>query len=82
MDTRRRLEGSVPLAALVRAEPDAPLIQLVKHETPRLSPRSDFDEVARVMADYNLTSAPVVDEHEWCARAPLPPARWRGDTCR
>ena len=64
MDTHRRLEGSVPLASLLRAGPDTPLLQLVKHETPRLVPEADFEEVARLMADYNLTSAPVVDASE------------------
>ena len=62
MDTHRRLEGSVPLGSLMRAGPDTPLTQLVKHETPRLVPEADFEEIARLMADYNLTSAPVVDE--------------------
>ena len=62
MDTRRRLEGSVPLGALLRAEGEWPLTRLVKHETPRLAPEADLEEIARVMANYNLTSAPVVDE--------------------
>ena len=62
MDTHRRLEGGVPLAALMRADGDSPLTRLVKHETPRLAPEADLEEVARVMADYNLTSVPVVDE--------------------
>ena len=31
---------------------------------PRLRPDASFEEVARLMADYNLTSIPVVDEHE------------------
>ena len=64
MDTHRRLEGSVPLGTLMRAEPDAPLTQLIKHEAQRLVPEADFEEVARLMADYNLTSAPVVDERK------------------
>ncbi|TML97631.1 MAG: magnesium transporter [Actinobacteria bacterium] len=64
MDTRRRLEGGVPIAALVRAAPETPLTELIARATPRLLPDADFEEVARVMADYNLTSAPVVDEHE------------------
>ena len=52
----------MPLAALVRAEPDTSLGELVKHDIPRLRPDASFEEVARLMADYNLTSAPVVDE--------------------
>ena len=58
------LDGSVPLAALLRTEPDRRLSALVKHELPSLRAHASFEEVARVMADYNLTCVPVVDEHE------------------
>ncbi len=40
------------------------LEQLVKHESPCLRPDASFEEVARLMADYNLTAIPVVDEHD------------------
>jgi CBS domain-containing protein len=56
------LEGAVPLAALLRADPRRPLGELVRHDTPRLVPDASFEEVARLMADYNLTCAAVVDE--------------------
>ncbi len=59
-----QLEGSVPVAALLRAEPQTKVSALVKHELPSLRPDAPFEEVARLMADYNLTCAPVVDEHE------------------
>jgi hypothetical protein len=58
------LDGSVPLAALLRSEPDRRLSALVKHELPGLRTDASFEEVARVMADYNLTCVPVVDERE------------------
>ena len=58
------LEGSVALAALLRAEPGKRLSTLVKHELPSLRADAPFEEVARLMADYNLTCAPVVDERE------------------
>jgi Mg/Co/Ni transporter MgtE len=57
------LEGSVPVAALLRADPAGRLESVVKHETPSLSPEASFEEVARLMADYNLTSIPVADEN-------------------
>jgi CBS domain-containing protein len=57
------LEGSVPVTALLRAEPGRHLEKLVKHETPCLAPHAPFEEVARLMADYNLTSIPVIHEH-------------------
>jgi hypothetical protein len=56
------LEGSVPVTALLRAEPQRRLDSVVKHETPCLSPDASFEEVARLMADYNLTSIPVANE--------------------
>jgi len=58
------LQGSVPVTALLRADPAEQLRALVKHEIPSLSPDAPFEEVARLMADYNLTAVPVVDEHE------------------
>ena len=44
--------------------PDRRLSALVKHELPSLRTDASFEEVARVMADYNLTCVPVVDERE------------------
>jgi hypothetical protein len=58
------LQGSIPVTALLRAEPGQRLEQLVKHESPCLRPDAPFEELARLMADYNLTAIPVVDEHE------------------
>ncbi|HTA15161.1 MAG TPA: CBS domain-containing protein [Solirubrobacteraceae bacterium] len=58
------LDGSVPLAALLQSEPDRRVSALVKHELPSLRADASFEEVARVMADYNLTCVPVVDERE------------------
>jgi MgtE intracellular N domain/CBS domain len=58
------LDGSVPIAALVRAQPEQPLSEMVKHDLPTLRPDAPFEEVARLMADYNLTCVPVVDEGE------------------
>jgi CBS domain-containing protein len=58
------LEGIVPVTALLRAEPGRRLEKLVKHESPSLRPDASFEELARMMADYNLTAIPVVDEHD------------------
>ncbi|HEY4429186.1 MAG TPA: CBS domain-containing protein [Solirubrobacteraceae bacterium] len=55
-------EGSVPVTALLRAAPGARVGELVRHEVPSLSPDTPFEEVARLMADYNLTAIAVVDE--------------------
>jgi CBS domain-containing protein len=56
------LEGNVPVTALLRADPEQRLGREIKHETPCLSPDAPFEEVARLMADYNLTAIPVVGE--------------------
>ena len=56
--------GSVPVTALLRAEPPRRLETMLKHETPCVQPNAPFEEVARLMADYNLTSIPVTDESD------------------
>jgi Mg/Co/Ni transporter MgtE len=62
MDARHRFLGAVALAALVRADPEAGVVDLAVAYLPSLRPDADFEEVARLMADYNLTAAAVVDE--------------------
>jgi CBS domain-containing protein len=62
MDSHRRLEGAVNVVELVRADPDTALVEMDAPATPKLVPEADFEEVARLMADYNLISAPVVDD--------------------
>jgi MgtE intracellular N domain/CBS domain len=64
MDSHRELEGSVPLAALVRADPATSLFELAGPGGPTLRADADFEEVARLMADFNLTAAAVVDEQQ------------------
>jgi MgtE intracellular N domain/CBS domain len=56
--------GSVPISALVRADDDRRLGALVGHELAPLRPDTPFEELARQMADFNLTAIPVVDEHD------------------
>jgi len=58
------LEGALAVTALLRAQPGRRLSAMVKHESPCLAPDAPFEEVARQMADYNLTAIPVVDEHQ------------------
>ncbi len=64
MDSHHELEGSVPLATLVRAEPDESLHALSGPTGPMLRADADFEEVARLMADFNLTAAAVVDDQQ------------------
>jgi CBS domain-containing protein len=58
------LAGAIPVTALLRAQPARRLDAMVEHEAPSLAPHASFEEVARMMADYNLTSLPVTDEHD------------------
>jgi CBS domain-containing protein len=64
MDAKHRFVGALPVAALVRADPEATVVSLDVQAVPRLMPEADFEEVARLMADYNLTAAPVLDTSE------------------
>jgi CBS domain-containing protein len=64
MDAKHRFIGAVPLASLVRADPDAGVVDLDVQDLPCLRPDADFEEIARLMADYNLTAVGVVDEGE------------------
>jgi predicted transcriptional regulator len=61
MDSGHRFLGAVPLATLVRSDPEEGLSELDLKYIPRLIPEADFEEIARLMADYNLIAAPVVD---------------------
>ena len=56
------LAGSVPVTALLRADPGRRLEGEIKHEVPCLPPDASFEELARQMADFNLTSIPVVED--------------------
>ena len=63
INVHRRYRGGVSLPDLLRAEPDAQVTDLVAH-TRSVRPDSDFDDVARVMTDYDLTVVPVLDDQE------------------
>jgi len=58
------LMGALAVTALLRMESGTRLADAVKHELPTLSPDTSFEELARLMADYNLTSIPVVDAND------------------
>jgi CBS domain-containing protein len=63
MNSQRRLFGAIPLADLVRADPTAALAEIAP--PPRtVQPDAAVDEIARLMADFDLTSVAVVDDDE------------------
>ncbi len=61
MDSHRELTGTIPLARLIGPADETVLIDLAL-TTPSLRADADFEEVARLMTDYNLLMAAVVDE--------------------
>ncbi len=62
VDERDRLQGTVPLDDLIRADPEDPVESLVEPAIATVYPDTDQEEVGRVMGRYNLVSVPVVNE--------------------
>jgi magnesium transporter len=68
----KRLSGGLPLADLLRADPELRLGEVVRR-VQRARVDAELEEIARLMADYDLTVVPVVDEEErQRVNAPLP----------
>jgi Mg/Co/Ni transporter MgtE len=63
MNVSHRLRGGLQLAELLRADEDAVLGE-VAGPAQRVRPEADLEEVARLMADFDLTIVPVVDAHD------------------
>ena len=60
VDERNRLQGTVPLADLILADPGEEVAALVQPAAAVVPPDTDQEEVGRVMGRYNLVSVPVV----------------------
>lgn len=84
-DAENHLVGSISLHALLRAPRGARVGDAVESIPVRLRVNADFTSVALLMADYNLTEAPVVDEADRLVGVisvddvleTLIPAQWR-----
>jgi magnesium transporter len=61
VDGARRLAGIAPLKDLVLSPPSRPVREIMTGAEHSVQPEVDQEEVARVMARYNLESVPVVD---------------------
>jgi magnesium transporter len=59
----QRLVGVVTLRDLALADPATPLTALAEEHVRTVHPDEPAREVARTMAEYNLATLPVVDEH-------------------
>ncbi len=62
LDRHQRLVGIVSLRALVLAEPNQNLDEILEQDVVSVPPDMDQEEVARLLARYNLLALPVVDE--------------------
>ncbi|MDP3737034.1 MAG: magnesium transporter [Hyphomonadaceae bacterium] len=62
VDPAFRLQGSVPVSTLLRAARETPLKEIMKDIPVLVRPEMDQEEVAYLFRQYNLASAPVVDE--------------------
>lgn len=57
-----RLVGVIALRSLIRADPSAPLAQVMRAEFQEARPDDPATEVAQKIAEYNLLALPVIDE--------------------
>jgi CBS domain-containing protein len=61
-DASGRLVGAVPLVSLIQARGNGGVAKLVQRGDTALEVGDDLPEVARLMTDFNLSVAPVVDD--------------------
>jgi Mg/Co/Ni transporter MgtE len=64
IDARGNLAGGVLASELVRAPEHAAVSSLIETAVPTVSPETELPEVARLMADFNLLTIPVIDADE------------------
>jgi magnesium transporter len=62
VDSESRLVGTLPFKDLVISRPDRPVREFMEEADIYVTPELDQEEVARLMARYNLPSVAVVDE--------------------
>jgi magnesium transporter len=62
VDADRRLVGTLPFKDLVISKPDRPVRAFMTEADIFVTPDLDQEEVARLMARYNLPSVPVVND--------------------
>lgn len=62
MDGRRHLVGVVSLRRLLLVSPETPLKRIMTADVMSVRVDTDQEEVARMVASYNLLAIPVVDE--------------------
>jgi len=60
-DESRRLQGVVPIRRLVASPPDRPCSDLMIQDPLNVQPEADQEEVAQLVARYDLLAIPVTD---------------------
>jgi magnesium transporter len=60
-DHHGHLVGAVPLRRLLLAPPETPIVAIRNEDIVSVTPETDQEEVARVVAKYDLAAIPVVD---------------------
>ncbi len=63
-DTAGHLKGVFSLSDLILAKPETPVTEFMHKRVVTVSPLDSQDEVARVVARYNLLAVPVLDEND------------------
>ena len=63
VDSKGTLAGAVPLAKLVLAQPNTPLLSLLSEPLISTHEATSDNEVAELFDKYNLVTLPVIDEH-------------------
>ncbi len=61
-DARRRLAGVLPFKSVAVNPPTRPVREIMEPADIRVGPEEDQEQVARLMARYNLASIPVTDD--------------------
>jgi len=61
VDDHRHLVGVVPLRRLLIAHPSSPVFAVCEENVVSVTPEMDREEVARLVAKYDLVTVPVVD---------------------
>ena len=65
VDAHGHLRGIVPIAKLVISSPTRLVRDLMEQPIVQVQPSQDQEQVARLMARYNVAAVPVVDEHDY-----------------
>ena len=63
VDSHGTLAGAVPLAKLVLAKPDTPLLSMTSEPLISTHEATSDNEVAELFDKYNLVTLPVIDQH-------------------